>query len=842
YHVALVRDTGVEYIYVDGKYIKSRTCPTVGNNQNIYLGSGYSANFQGEIDEFRVSEVARSADWVWAEWRNMDAPTSFATFGEAGLSNPDLARINNVSLLSRSGVSAQVVGELITNGVDQATVRLFWGPIDGGTNAAVWLAGGGASLEVGFMADGAIFTNTISGLVMGETYFWNYCAINSTSTAWGRALGSPSFKTLSTPVVSNGAVTDIRSFKVTVSGELTDGAAATVELLIGTEDGVWQRSLPLGEVEEGGFSGVINGLRDNTTYFVTVLATNICGSTVAAPSLSFTTRNSATVLASSGIGYVDIGTPDALQLPANAPFTIEGWVLFKSLTTRDMLYSKSNARSNGPYSYLVGFADNKLAAYNTAWRGNFAVSRQLNRWYHTAFSFDGTNMAFYLDGELLGTAAFTYTQTATHSVKIGGYSSSSDGNGYKSDVRIWDYARSGDEIRSTMERRLYGNEPGLLGYWPLYDGEGLTAFDATANGSDGVLEGAVWATDSTLVLTPPHIPFLYAPSFILSDPVTGSASFTSSNEVELTDVIVPDGYDCVQIGFTGDIIEIDPDGWLDIDALPERIVFEQPQTDTNMTVYLWFSNKVESATVRRAEASIRYTTVAPVAQVWPTLTRVFAPPTAAVITPELVDRGSSGGVSGGDEIGIWLRSLNLLAGPDTNATPDEAWVTVSTPGVYNVELVVVNEAGNVATSAMCAVEVLAVGTTASTFYVDKNWTGAELGTATAPYRTIRTAVEAANLTTTEPNTIYIAAGWYGDGANGGSEDYKNGGAADGGIVVTRRTEFYGGYAGWQGGATFDWEARTPRATVIDLDKANSRAFYCNRSAESRIVALFDGLT
>jgi predicted outer membrane repeat protein len=34
----------------------------------------------------------------------------------------------------------------------------------------------------------------------------------------------------------------------------------------------------------------------------------------------------------------------------------------------------------------------------------------------------------------------------------------------------------------------------------------------------------------------------------------------------------------------------------------------------------------------------------------------------------------------------------------------------------------------------------------------------------------------------------------------------------------------GGYAGWQGGTTFDWTTRTSRATIIDLQGAASRAF------------------
>ena len=33
--------------------------------------------------------------------------------------------------------------------------------------------------------------------------------------------------------------------------------------------------------------------------------------------------------------YVDLGTPAALQIANNAPFTVEGWMYLKSFSTRD---------------------------------------------------------------------------------------------------------------------------------------------------------------------------------------------------------------------------------------------------------------------------------------------------------------------------------------------------------------------------------------------------------------------------------------------------------------------------------------------------------------------------
>jgi hypothetical protein len=149
----------------------------------------------------------------------------------------------------------------------------------------------------------------------------------------------------------------------------------------------------------------------------------------------------------------------------------------------------------------------------------------------------------------------------------------------------------------------------------------------------------------------------------------------------------------------------------------------------------------------------------------------------------------------------------------------------------------------IAAAALAARSVLTAQ--AADYYVDVSWTGTESGATTAPYKTIKAAVDAANAVA-GAHTIYIAGGWYGDVDNGGTEDYSAGGGADSGILITRQMNLYGGYAGWDGEGEepgdFDWSegARTPRATVIDLENALSRAFL-NQCPEY-VGTLFDGLS
>ena len=144
-------------------------------------------------------------------------------------------------------------------------------------------------------------------------------------------------------------------------------------------------------------------------------------------------------------------------------------------------------------------------------------------------------------------------------------------------------------------------------------------------------------------------------------------------------------------------------------ALPETLSFSQPSMNTNMTLYAWFTNTADTAKIYRAMGRIHYTTSAPVPVARATYSRSFFPGQPVVIDPEEIDNGSTGGSSGGQSIPIHALALNLVSGPESDATPDEPFVTVSELGTYEVELVVMNAAGNVATSAVCEVTVAAHG-------------------------------------------------------------------------------------------------------------------------------------
>ncbi len=60
------------------------------------------------------------------------------------------------------------------------------------------------------------------------------------------------------------------------------------------------------------------------------------------------------------------------------------------------------------------------------------------------------------------------------------------------EVRVWDVVRSAEEIMTNMDTSLNGDEPGLVAYWQMNEGNGSLIFDGSSNGNNAILDGATW--------------------------------------------------------------------------------------------------------------------------------------------------------------------------------------------------------------------------------------------------------------------------------------------------------------------------------------------------------------
>lgn len=66
------------------------------------------------------------------------------------------------------------------------------------------------------------------------------------------------------------------------------------------------------------------------------------------------------------------------------------------------------------------------------------------------------------------------------------------------EVRIWNVARSANDINNNMKKELTGTEAGLVGYWNCNDSNSsLILADKTTNGNSGTLRGGVSFSSDT---------------------------------------------------------------------------------------------------------------------------------------------------------------------------------------------------------------------------------------------------------------------------------------------------------------------------------------------------------
>ena len=130
---------------------------------------------------------------------------------------------------------------------------------------------------------------------------------------------------------------------------------------------------------------------------------------------------------------------------------------------------------------------------------SYAYLPSLHQWIDLTYTYDGSYITMYVNGAKVVQRAFSYPvfYSANMGFSLGyAYHSIFGGpchfQGAMDDLRIWNYARTQAQIDSTMNAKLMGNEPGLVGYWDFGQSSSDTyALDRTGNGNNGQLVGGV---------------------------------------------------------------------------------------------------------------------------------------------------------------------------------------------------------------------------------------------------------------------------------------------------------------------------------------------------------------
>ncbi len=214
-----------------------------------------------------------------------------AIYAVSGLAAAAVAApaVTNKPVTAIQAKSASLGGQVVATGGDTPVVTVYYGPMDGGTNAGSWAQNVSLGLQSG------AFTQTVAGLSPSTAYFFTAKAANSAGATW--AVPSQAFTTLALtlPAVTNLPATSIQATVATLNGQVlaTGGDAPAVTLFYGavnggTNAGAWAQSIGMG-IQSGTFAQPISGLSSNTAYFYTARAVNGAGTNWAVPSQSFTT-------------------------------------------------------------------------------------------------------------------------------------------------------------------------------------------------------------------------------------------------------------------------------------------------------------------------------------------------------------------------------------------------------------------------------------------------------------------------------------------------------------------------------------------------------------------------
>lgn len=200
-------------------------------------------------------------------------------------------------------------------------------------------------------------------------------------------------------------------------------------------------------------------------------------------------------LGDSALRAVMLNTTNYMTAPGNGSLnitgnamTIEAWVYSTNIPqsmpsganilTKDSLqyglmidplgYLKYNVKTSNGYNSLTS---------NTA--------LPLATWSHIAAEYNGTTMSMFINGNFAGQVNMSGNISSSSSpVTIGRFLNNLSGfSGYIDEVRVWNTARSVDEIRSNMHYRFdNASNPNLMAYWRFDEATpGSSYVDASGN-------------------------------------------------------------------------------------------------------------------------------------------------------------------------------------------------------------------------------------------------------------------------------------------------------------------------------------------------------------------------
>lgn len=201
-------------------------------------------------------------------------------------------------------------------------------------------------------------------------------------------------------------------------------------------------------------------------------------------------------------------SPGSITSPASV--TVEAWVRLDATGKLHFLVSSAQADFHDGFNLMVtasgqaAFTVALSPSINAAVVGTTAL--EVGTWYHVAGTYDADTdmLKVFLDGmeeasvHYAGGIKYAAGRDLRFGMQIKIFRQRGRFlKGALDEVRIWNYARTADQLAADRDHEIDGSVTGLLGYWRTNEGTGTATADATGADNVGQLErGPVWIESS----------------------------------------------------------------------------------------------------------------------------------------------------------------------------------------------------------------------------------------------------------------------------------------------------------------------------------------------------------
>ena len=582
-HIVGTYDGGHMIIYANGSAVGNIAMSgpiAYGTSLDLDIGtrSPYTSAeaVNGLIDEARISTVARTPDWITAEYNNQSNPSAFYSMGVAN--PPTISSLSPTS--GNVGTSVTVSGSMFGATQGSSTVT-FNGvtatPTSWGNTSIV------VPVPVGAVTGNVLVTTsgnpsnpswfTVSGtLAYGYTYqrpiTLSHTSVPNTDQLNFPALLSGTYPYLAT-TVNGGNVTNSSGYDIIFTSDSggqnklnfeqqgynpTTGAVRywvqipvlshsldTVIYMFYGNSSVTTSQANVAATWSANFQGVwhLNEGTGTNAYDSTVNSNT--GGWLGSPGPGYYTTGNVETYAGSfnGSDYVKVATPTGLPT-GNSPRTMTAWFKLNG-TQNGWLFSYGPLSGGQQWGLFWNGGNLKMNFWNNDY--NVPVSVSVGTWYHVAFVFDGTTAKLYFNGVQAGSFNPSTPNTISTPLYLGQRGDNNEFlNGVLDDVHLSSVARSADWIAAEYNNQISSSNfynfgaPTISSLSPAFGGAGTSvtiagSFFGATQGTSSVTFNGIPAMPTSWSATTITVP---APTGVTTGNVLVTVNNVTSNGVAFT--------------------------------------------------------------------------------------------------------------------------------------------------------------------------------------------------------------------------------------------------------------------------------------------------------------------